>query len=96
MAEIGARRRRLPDHGLAAWELVKERGYEGQGRAFPIPARPERDLAQGQGAQASPFHDPPEARRVTWLESRAKVAVRYNEGMEGRLRDPVFRGIAVP
>jgi hypothetical protein len=43
---------------------------------------------------ASPFHDPPKARRVTWLEPRARITVTYNELMGGRLRDPVFRGFA--
>jgi hypothetical protein len=45
-------------------------------------------------AKASPFLDPPRARRVMWLEPRVRVAVTYNELMEGRLRDPVFRGMA--
>jgi hypothetical protein len=45
-------------------------------------------------AKASPFHDPPRVRRVMWLEPRAKITVTYNELMEDRLRDPVFRGIA--
>jgi hypothetical protein len=44
--------------------------------------------------KTSPFHDPPKARRVTWLEPRARITVTYNELMEGRLRDPVFRGFA--
>jgi ATP-dependent DNA ligase len=44
-------------------------------------------------AKASPFHSPPKARQVTWLEPRVRIAVTYNELMEGRLRDPVFRGI---
>ncbi len=41
-----------------------------------------------------PFHDPPRVRRVTWLEPKIRIAVTYNELMEGRLRDPVLRGIA--
>lgn len=45
-------------------------------------------------AKVSPFDDPPKARRVTWLNPRARITVTYNELMEGRLRDPAFRGFA--
>jgi len=30
---------------------------------------------------------------VTWLEPTLAVALTYSELMEGRLRDPVFRGL---
>jgi hypothetical protein len=45
--------RRLPDHGLVAWELVKQRGYGGPGgqaRAIAVSAGADAELAQGQGA----------------------------------------------
>jgi bifunctional non-homologous end joining protein LigD len=144
--------RRLPDHGLMAWELVKQRGYEGlvaKDERSPYRPGPTRSwlkvkvryegvftvgglvgtpeacegvlvgervgrrlvyrgtvewgvgratvaelLEQCPVAKASPFREPPKSRRVTWLEPRARITVTYNELMEGRLRDPVFRGIA--
>jgi hypothetical protein len=42
----------------------------------------------------APFQDPPKGRRIIWLEPRVRIELTYNELMEGRLRDPVFRGIA--
>lgn len=72
--------RRLGYRGVVEW---------GVGRATVA------ELLEGcPVAKASPFHDPPKARRVTWLEPRARIVVIYNELMEGRLRDPVFRGFA--
>jgi hypothetical protein len=41
----------------------------------------------------SPFHDFRLSRGVTWLEPTLHVAVTYSEIMEGRLRDPVYRGL---
>jgi len=31
---------------------------------------------------------------VTWLEPTLTVELTYSEVMEGRLRDPVYRGLA--
>jgi ATP-dependent DNA ligase len=144
--------RRLPEHGLVAWDVVKRRGYEGlvakdeQSSYRPGPSRswlklkvrhegiftvggllgtPEacegvlvgervgrrlvyRGFVEwGIGramlaellercpvARSSPFVDPPRMRRVVWLQPRARIPVTYNELMEDRLRDPVFRGFA--
>jgi hypothetical protein len=36
----------------------------------------------------------PLAREVTWLEPSPLVAISYSQLMEGRLRDPVYRGLA--
>jgi bifunctional non-homologous end joining protein LigD len=142
--------RRLPDHGLAAWAVVKERGYEGlvakdeqslyrggptrswikckirrEGRfivggilglpstfagllvgerrgrrllfrgtvEWGIGLRTAKELLQrGREVPTSPFHDFGTSRGVTWLEPTLTVEVTYSEVMEGRLRDPVYRG----
>jgi hypothetical protein len=44
-------------------------------------------------ASTSPFHDFRLSRGVTWLEPTLHVELTYSEVMEGRLRDPVYRGI---
>jgi hypothetical protein len=41
----------------------------------------------------SPFHDFRLARGVTWLEPMLHVELTYSEVMEGRHRDPVYRGL---
>ena len=46
-----------------------------------------------RGVGRSPFHDDPDTRRATWLAPRLKIALTYNEMMEGRLRDPVYRAL---
>jgi bifunctional non-homologous end joining protein LigD len=144
--------RRLPDNGLAAWAVVKERGYEGlvakdeqstyragstrswlkvkvrrEGRfvlggvlglphtfagilvgqrvggrllyrgtvEWGIGLRTAKELLRrGHQRRASPFHDFRLSRGVTWLEPTLLIAVSYSEVMEGRLRDPVYRGLA--
>jgi bifunctional non-homologous end joining protein LigD len=48
-------------------------------------------LRRARAVSRSPFHDV-DTHRATWLEPRLKIEVTYNEMMEGRLRDPVFRG----
>jgi len=50
-------------------------------------------LARCRVVDASPFHDPPRARHVTWLRPDVRVEITYNEMMAGRLRDPVSRGL---
>jgi bifunctional non-homologous end joining protein LigD len=143
--------RRLPDNGLAAWAVVKERGYEGlvaKDVESVYPRRPDPELGQGagpsrgplrarrhprpaahvrrhphwsarrrrllfrgtvewgigirtarellhQGGQrsTSPFHDFGLSRGVTWLEPTLTVELTYSELMEGRLRDPGYRGL---
>ena len=127
--------RRLPDHGLVAWDVVKEHGYEGfvakddQSPYRPGPSRswlkvkvryegvftlggllgtPEACegvlvgervgrrllyrgvvkwgvgwatvaelLEQCAVRPTAPFADAPRARRGTWLEPRARIAVTY-------------------
>jgi len=144
--------RRLPDNGLAAWAVVKERGYEGlvakdaeslyrggatrswvkvkirrEGRfvlggiiglpstfagivvgqrvggrllyrgtvEWGIGRRGAEDLLRrGRERATTPFHDFRLSRGVTWLEPRLRVELTYSEIMEGRLRDPLFRGLA--
>src|SRR5215470_4675913 len=144
--------RRLPDNGLAAWDVVKERGYEGlvakdaesvyrggptrswvkvkvrqEGRfvlggilglpdtfagilvgqrvgrrllfrgtvEWGLGMRTAKQLLErGRERKTSPFHDFRLSRGVTWLEPTLTVEVTYSEVMEGRLRDPVYRGRA--
>ena len=143
--------RRLPENGLAAWAVVKERGYEGlvakddqslyrggptrswikckirregrfvvggilglpstfagiligerRGRRLVFRGTIEWGLglrtakallSQGRERSSSPFRDVRFSRGVTWLEPTITVEVTYSELMEGRLRDPVYRGI---
>jgi len=51
-------------------------------------------LRRGRERSSSPFHDFRLSRGVTWLEPTLHVEVTYSEIMEGRLRDPVYRGFA--
>jgi bifunctional non-homologous end joining protein LigD len=51
-------------------------------------------LRRGRERSTSPFHDFHQSRGVTWVEPTVVVEVTYSELMEGRLRDPVYRGIA--
>jgi hypothetical protein len=51
-------------------------------------------LRHGRERPASPFHGFNVSRAVTWLEPTLSVDVTYSELMEGRLRDPVYRGLA--
>src|SRR5262249_14728607 len=51
-------------------------------------------LRRGRQRSSSPFHDFNVTRGVTWLEPTLHVEVTYSELMEGRLRDPVYRGLA--
>ncbi len=50
-------------------------------------------LRRGRERSTSPFHDFRLSRGVTWLEPGLHVEATYSEVMEGRLRDPVYRGI---
>ena len=50
-------------------------------------------LRQGRERSTSPFHDFRQSRGVTWLEPTLTVELTYSEIMEGRLRDPVYRGL---
>jgi ABC transporter substrate binding protein len=51
-------------------------------------------LERGRQRTTSPFHDFRLSRGVTWLEPTLTVELTYSELMEGRLRDPVYRGLA--
>ena len=51
-------------------------------------------LRRGRERASSPFHDFRLSRGVTWLEPTLTVEVTYSEVIEGRLRDPVYRGRA--
>jgi hypothetical protein len=51
-------------------------------------------LRQDRQRSTSPFHDFRLSRGVTWLEPTLSVEITYSEIIEGRLRDPVYRGIA--
>jgi hypothetical protein len=60
-----------------------------------LPLRRRRHmLERGRERKTSPFHDFGLSRGVTWLEPTLHVEVTYSEVMEGRLRDPVYRGLA--
>jgi hypothetical protein len=50
-------------------------------------------LERGRQRSTSPFHDFGVSRGVTWLAPTLTVEVIYSEIMEGRLRDPVYRGV---
>jgi hypothetical protein len=50
-------------------------------------------LHQGGQRSTSPFHDFGLSRGVTWLEPTLTVELTYSELMEGRLRDPGYRGL---
>jgi bifunctional non-homologous end joining protein LigD len=144
--------RRLPDNGLSAWAVVKERGYEGlvakdaeasyrsgptrswvkvkirregrfivggvvgwphtfagllvgqrMGRRLLYRGSVEWGLGlrtveqivrRAQPTSTSPFHDFRLSRGVVWLAPTLQVDLTYSEIMEGRLRDPVYRGLA--
>ena len=49
-------------------------------------------LRRGRERSTTPFHDFRLSRGVTWLEPTLHVELTYSEVMEGRLRDPVYRG----
>jgi bifunctional non-homologous end joining protein LigD len=49
-------------------------------------------LRRGRERTTTPFHDFRLSRGVVWLEPTLHVDVTYSELMEGRLRDPVYRG----
>ena len=51
-------------------------------------------LRRGRERSTTPFHDFGLSRGVTWLEPTLHVELTYSEVMEGRLRDPVYRGLA--
>jgi bifunctional non-homologous end joining protein LigD len=51
-------------------------------------------LRRARERSTSPFHDFALSRGVTWLEPALAVELTYSELMEGRLRDPVYRGVA--
>ena len=58
--------------------------------------RTARDLlSRCRECSTSPFHDLRLPRGVTWLEPTLHVELTYSEVMEGRLRDPVYRGMVV-
>lgn len=50
-------------------------------------------LRQRRERSTFPFHDFRLSRGVTWLEPIHTVELTYSEVMEGRLRDPVDRGL---
>ena len=50
-------------------------------------------LQRGREVRSSPFADFSTSRGVTWLEPTLMVELTYSEIMEGRLRDPVYRGL---
>jgi bifunctional non-homologous end joining protein LigD len=50
-------------------------------------------LRRAPERSTSPFHDFRLSRGVTWLEPTLRVELTYSEVMEGRLRDPVYRGL---
>ena len=54
----------------------------------------EQVVRRAQQRSTSPFHDFPMSRGVAWLEPTLRVELTYSEVMEGRLRDPVYRGLA--
>ena len=59
-----------------------------------IGLRTANDIARrGRERPSSPFHDLRLSRGVIWLEPNLHVEVTYSEVMEGRLRDPVYRGL---
>jgi len=51
-------------------------------------------VREGRERPTSPLHGFNVSRAVTWLEPTPSVEVTYCELMEGRLRDPVYRGLA--
>jgi hypothetical protein len=51
-------------------------------------------VRRGRERSTSPFHDFRMSRGVVWLEPTLEVDLTYSEVMEGRLRDPVYRGLA--
>jgi len=51
-------------------------------------------LRRGRERRTTPFHDFRLSRGVTSLEPTLHVELTYSEVMEGRLRDPVYRGLA--
>ena len=77
---IGARRGRpLLFRGTVEWDI----GF-----------RTAKELLRlGREVRSSPFHDFRLSRGVTWLEPTLTVELTYSEVMEGRLRDPVYRGL---
>ena len=54
---------------------------------------PPKSCRRGRERSTSPFHDFRLPRGVTWLEPTLSVELSYSELMEGRLRDPVYRGL---
>jgi hypothetical protein len=51
-------------------------------------------VREGRQRDTSPFDDFTVSRAVTWLEPTLHVELTHSELMEGRLRDPVYRGLA--
>jgi len=51
-------------------------------------------LRHGRDRSTSPLHDFRLTRGDTWLEPTLSIELTYSEVMEGRLRDPVYRGLA--
>jgi ATP dependent DNA ligase C terminal region len=71
--------RRLLFRGTVEWGLVMRTARE--------------LLRKGRKRSTSPFHDFRLSRGVTWLEPTLTVELTYSEIMEGRIRDPVYRGL---
>jgi len=69
-----------------------ERLGVGPGRS-PFCPRCGELLRHGRERFTSPFHDFRLLRGVTWLEPTLTVDLNYSEVMEGRLRDPICRGV---
>jgi hypothetical protein len=55
----------------------------------------EQIVRRAQQTSTSPFHDFRLSRGIAWLEPTLHVELTYSELMEGRLRDPVYRGIVI-
>jgi bifunctional non-homologous end joining protein LigD len=53
----------------------------------------EQIVRRAQQTSTSPFDDFRLSHGVTWLEPTLYVELTYSEIMEGRLRDPVYRGL---
>ena len=79
-------------HGLDIRGLPLHRRYRGTVE-WGLGLRTANDLLRcGRERSSSPFHDVRLSRRATWLEPTLSVEVTYGEVIEGRLRDPVYRG----
>lgn len=53
----------------------------------------EQIVRRAQQTSTPPFHDFRLSRGVVWLAPTLQVELTYSEIMEGRLREPVYRGL---